>query len=310
MPQPIDSPEKDSPNGERELREAPEFDRRLLLRFGVSAFTLGTIGTAALRSGLVYEGLTKDRRNFKEYLQDELEKKVTPPVEQIEQEPNVPFATLSDISAIKIWEVLGIETLSIIGKTLASSLLKKPASTIGISLDSAAGYEPGERKLEQYEESLYEQERFSEIEELDRDGVEKSKLESIMELTESTITAPISEEFMFRLIPSMLLKQDGSSKWTVGVPICAAFAFSHNLTRDHSMRSVRVPGTNDIYFSLEHVPLQQFMAGLIYWYLMRTRGFGASLLAHSAGNASAHLFPQIASSLELYFHDKAEPDKK
>ncbi|HEV7424713.1 MAG TPA: hypothetical protein VGO21_06045, partial [Candidatus Paceibacterota bacterium] len=52
------------------------------------------------------------------------------------------------------------------------------------------------------------------------------------------------------------------------------------------------------------VPLSQFMGGLLYWYLMRERGYSHAVLAHSINNSVP--FSIGALLFKIYPPEKAE----
>lgn len=88
---------------------------------------------------------------------------------------------------------------------------------------------------------------------------------------------PLTEEIMFRLLPSKFLA--GKSKeirWDIGIPTAAIFALRHTYGED---------ALGKLQF-VKTIPLSQFVGGLFYWYLMRQRGFSHAWLGHSVNNSS------------------------
>lgn len=99
----------------------------------------------------------------------------------------------------------------------------------------------------------------------------------------SAVFFPIVEELIFRKLPSSFasrgLEKENDKAWGVGITTSAIFSAMHNITdRDP-------PG--NLKFVTNSIPIEQFMGGLFYWYLIRERGLPHSILAHSMNNTVA-----------------------
>lgn len=105
---------------------------------------------------------------------------------------------------------------------------------------------------------------------------------------EMVVKGPLVEEVLFRLLPSKFLTENGKVDWETGVPLAGAFAAMHNVV-------LQDDGTRK--FSTESIPIQQFISGLLYWYLMRKKGFSHAFLGHAAHNA----VPAGAIMMSSYF---------
>ncbi len=94
----------------------------------------------------------------------------------------------------------------------------------------------------------------------------------IATVLQGCIGAPITEEVLFRMIPSEYMAGNGGAgvSWTVGTLSSAVFALMHNL-RQHPNGQVTFE---------KGIPLQQFMTGLVCWHLMRTRGIDHAIVGH------------------------------
>jgi hypothetical protein len=115
---------------------------------------------------------------------------------------------------------------------------------------------------------------------IDKEELERIfKNTSISDVIAITFAGPLSEETIFRLLPSKIIdylsRNKNSHWWEVGIPISFLFAFAHNLDFDEEGLKFQ-----------KAIPLSQFMGGLFYWYLMRERGFSHAVLAHSTHNAT------------------------
>lgn len=107
----------------------------------------------------------------------------------------------------------------------------------------------------------------------------------------AVIHIPALEEALFRLGPDLLLiNKDPSKKYwlSAGLPSAALFGLAHNLVRDKN---------NAFRLGREKIPLPQFFSGLLFWYLMREKGFSHPLLAHASNNGLVSLL------LILQYHD-------
>jgi len=109
--------------------------------------------------------------------------------------------------------------------------------------------------------------------------LEKAPLESYIR---TVIIGPLIEEWVFRLIPSTLIADQKLKRkdtvWELGVPLSALFAWMHNI------EDIKEGGKTTFKLHLDSVPLNQFMSGLFFWYLMRQKGFNHAALAHMFNN--------------------------
>ena len=107
------------------------------------------------------------------------------------------------------------------------------------------------------------------------------------------LAAPIIEEVVFRLLPSQYADRNENMglAWNIGIPISAVFALMHNITQDRSK-----PFLKSFSFDTESFSVPAFAAGLVFWYLQRTYGIQASMIAHIASN-STQTSVQIAKLL-------------
>jgi membrane protease YdiL (CAAX protease family) len=98
--------------------------------------------------------------------------------------------------------------------------------------------------------------------------------------------APVFEEFLFRLLPSMQAGPKDKA-WSVGITAGVLFAYAHNLVP----KSLEVDGPQinlplvDRKILLGSIPITQFISGIYYWHLMREFRFEAPVFAHAMGNA-------------------------
>lgn len=94
-------------------------------------------------------------------------------------------------------------------------------------------------------------------------------------LLRSVTVAPVLEEAVFRLAPSVLastlLRQKGNA-WPVGLGASIMFARAHGTRNDEGDRVW---------------PIQQFAGGMFYWGLTRRRGFSHAVYAHALNNSLA-----------------------
>lgn len=119
----------------------------------------------------------------------------------------------------------------------------------------------------------------------------------------STVIAPITEEFGYRAVPSFFLDlADNDIDSTKPVPkttlfgkesykltrkeliyglaSSAIFAYTHNMyTKQNSN------GGDSLVFNTGTIPAAQFTTGMMIWYLTRKFGIGSAVAAHSAHNA-------------------------
>jgi len=110
-------------------------------------------------------------------------------------------------------------------------------------------------------------------------AIDEKALEKIMKSKklEACLTSPIEEEFIFRLLPSLL-----SSSWLMGAVSSLAFAYTHNFR--YAVSGEKESG---IVFDTEKIPVTQFIGGIFYWYLLKERGFSYAVLGHCQNNTTA-----------------------
>ncbi len=94
---------------------------------------------------------------------------------------------------------------------------------------------------------------------------------------------PIREEVVFRVLPSGFLR-GGGSRWEAGIPLSIAFAAMHNLVPSSEHTEKSLPIGDRTKLSLDYVPLPQLLFGAFCWYLARSYGELAPVLAHVAHN--------------------------
>lgn len=102
-----------------------------------------------------------------------------------------------------------------------------------------------------------------------------------------TVVGPVTEETVMRYLPSVvsdIVNREGNPDyfalqpenphqmhWKTGSVMALLFALLHYVGKENA----------------SGIPLTQFLGGLQYWYLMRTRGFQNAALAHGVNNATA-----------------------
>jgi len=97
--------------------------------------------------------------------------------------------------------------------------------------------------------------------------------------------APLLEEALCRLVPSLMVDMAGGKgkQWGVGIPATLAFALFHNVTPAGSGHNNLPIGFNK-ELNLAVVPAAQFVMGLFAWHLMRERGYAHAVVFHSLCN--------------------------
>lgn len=118
------------------------------------------------------------------------------------------------------------------------------------------------------------------------DAFERDPLFAAKIYIEAAWLAPIAEEVMFRVIPSVCLRRQGAH-WQVGIPTALAYAAAHNLVSSNAETRRAISLGTNAKLSLDYVPLNQFMLGAFFWYLARTHGELAPVLAHVFNNQLA-----------------------
>ena len=127
----------------------------------------------------------------------------------------------------------------------------------------------------------------------DEEIIECLRDRPISSLFATGVLAPVIEEALFRALPSAFIDEnDKQHRWDIGIPTSLLFALVHNFKKEES---------GELRF-LKVVPINQFMGGLFYWYLMREKGYSHATMAHSMNNA-------IPLSIGILLV-KAYPEKK
>jgi membrane protease YdiL (CAAX protease family) len=124
----------------------------------------------------------------------------------------------------------------------------------------------------------------------------KIAMDAVAALFASTIALPlnIGEEAIFRKAVLEIFRGDISQNsigWNIGIPSAVLFALVHNIEFDFQKIKEEglLEGARDMFFnlfSLDEIPLPQFIGGLVYWYVFREKGIVHSTLAHSVTNAT------------------------
>jgi hypothetical protein len=113
--------------------------------------------------------------------------------------------------------------------------------------------------------------------------IQSLKENRFLQQLKSCVAAPVLEEIIFRLLPSKVIDyissngglkdQNGEIRWDVGIPVSLLFSGLHNIKKDGSG------------FSADVIPLQQFIGGLVLWYLQRKYGVDTAITAHATHNS-------------------------
>jgi membrane protease YdiL (CAAX protease family) len=121
--------------------------------------------------------------------------------------------------------------------------------------------------------------------------LETLRSKPIETLLMTCVAAPILEEVVFRALPSSLLDQRGEHglSWSAGIPISLMFTLAHNIVPDKSKPL-------NLSFDASSISIPTFAAGLVFWYLQRTAGVDAAIVAHMANNCTLQAV-QIAKML-------------
>lgn len=109
------------------------------------------------------------------------------------------------------------------------------------------------------------------------------------DIVEAVIEAPVKEEAIYRLLPSVLLDTYGKGRQDA-TPVQESLKLSR--------RELRTGLATSLVFALEHnrtatgfntrtIPASQFLTGMAYWWLQRKHGVVANVTAHATGNAIA-----------------------
>lgn len=107
----------------------------------------------------------------------------------------------------------------------------------------------------------------------------KIKNEFVSTMLSAAVFAPLIEEFIFRAMPSAIAdgisSKHNSMQWKTGVISSLIFAILHDFGR---------------------IPLTQFIGGLFFWQLQRTKGFAHNVVAHGTHNAAITLITKLFGS--------------
>ncbi len=93
------------------------------------------------------------------------------------------------------------------------------------------------------------------------------------------LAAPIYEEGIFRIMPSLFSPRDWGTAWRVGIPSSIAFAEIHGL----AVENLDTEGINK-QVKQASIPVYQFLSGMFLWKLARDRGYLHAIVAHSVIN--------------------------
>lgn len=104
--------------------------------------------------------------------------------------------------------------------------------------------------------------------------------------------APIIEEGLFRFLPSILFPKRLGTLWKVGIPTSAGFAASHNYNEDEETKQWKL--------YTDTIPIYQFGFGILFWKLMRERGYLHALVGHSVVNTISGLFDYLPFSAKTH----------
>lgn len=148
-------------------------------------------------------------------------------------------------------------TISEFAKTAIETSLMEAGSVIATKVFDNLGIEHGNKNIS-------EEEVVNMLENFD-----------FKDVIPTAILAPLVEESLFRKLPSETLAKNAGMNWDIGIPTSALFALGHNINQK---------SMTDIHLE-KSVPINEFMGGLFYWYLMRTRGYNHAVFAHSLGNS-------------------------
>jgi Type II CAAX prenyl endopeptidase Rce1-like len=95
----------------------------------------------------------------------------------------------------------------------------------------------------------------------------------IRDYIHSTLTMPVIEEMVFRLVPASLFNEERLPNiklhWDTGLVANSVFSIMHNFGS---------PQPGKFTFTIDSLPLEQFILGAYCWYAQRTGGF-----IHAAG---------------------------
>lgn len=87
---------------------------------------------------------------------------------------------------------------------------------------------------------------------------------------------PAFEEVIFRLLPFLFI----GNSWYVGIPTAAVFAVGHNLAAGNFLDDIK---------DLKRIPVPQFLAGILFWYLIKEKGFSHAVVGHMSYNSSLYV---------------------
>lgn len=111
---------------------------------------------------------------------------------------------------------------------------------------------------------------------IDREAFMKSLQNfSVADMMGKGVLGPAAEEYLLRLLPSHLIANSEGNAWRFGIPLALLFAGSHD---------IQIRGDSKNLLLVNALPLNIFLGGCFYWYLMREKGFNHAVLAHSENN--------------------------
>jgi len=101
----------------------------------------------------------------------------------------------------------------------------------------------------------------------------------IRDYLHTNFTMPLFEEAVFRLLPSALFCEERPPNikihWVAGLTANTVFALLHNFSQ---------PEPGKFTFTVDSLPLEQFILGAYCWYVQRTGGFIHAAGAHMLWN--------------------------
>lgn len=176
-----------------------------------------------------------------------------------------------------------------VGAGVAVTELRRPLVNKAVPLfEKATGLETGNASMQE----VYEEMATQCQDKTDPRACLEEMVGSAEQMRTNVIVAPITEELMFRGVPSMLVSELEGSKEApkeflfgtpgigltrrellVGTIASLFFGAVHNFTSEG--------------FSTRVVPITQTTGGMIYWYLQRKFGILSNIAAHSWNNFRA-----------------------
>jgi membrane protease YdiL (CAAX protease family) len=111
-------------------------------------------------------------------------------------------------------------------------------------------------------------------------------------------SAPLQEELLYRVIPSILCSGSGE-EWRVGIPSSLVFAAGHNVVSPTAATKHAIPLGAHFKLSLDYVPLPQFFLGAFCWYAARRYGDLTPIVAHMLNNQAGAISLVLAGRASL-----------